>query len=149
MVGRDLQPSIQLKPTKNLPAAHANLGSLGRWPGLNVYKYCALFRAGFQSSALKLIHGINWFQEEKLGKKVCQGTERNPATFSHLSIIELRTREPQPFHDYCTSFLCSFIQQMLFECLVGSGMALHTGDNTVRQVATAGPRRPGSGPQGA
>ena len=37
-----------------MAAVHANLGSVGPWPGLNVYKYCALFRAGSQNSALNL-----------------------------------------------------------------------------------------------
>ena len=48
-----------LRSPRHMAAVRANLGSLGRWPGLNVYKYCAVFRAGSQSSALKLVHGIN------------------------------------------------------------------------------------------
>ena len=109
VVGRDRRLPIQLKPTEKLPtgpyhmaAIHANVGSLGWRPGLNVYKYYTLFRAESQSSALILIRCINWFQEEKLGKRLAKAQKGNQTIFSHLLIMELGMEEPQPFHDYYT-----------------------------------------------
>lgn len=45
----------------------------------------------------------------------------------------LGTGEPQPFHVYYTSFVCSFIPETLCECLAGAvHMACCVGDNTAQ-----------------